>query len=399
MHSSLRQSTRRDFIAATTLATLGGLTPLKAAETEPGARRWRAAIIGRTGEGNYGHELDVVFNNVPNVEVVAVADPDAAGRTRAAERSSAKRQYGDYREMLQIEKPELVVIGPRWTTRHHEMAMAALEGGAHLLTEKPFTTTLAEADEILQGAQRARKKVAVAHQMRLAPSIVHLQRSLREGLIGDLQQIRAWGKQDDRAGGEDMMVLGTHLFDLIRLLAGDAVWCSARVLSKGHEISREEARRVRDDVGPVAGDNVEAQFGFASGVVATFTSRASLRQTLGPWGMELIGSKGAVRILTEVVSKVLVRNRKPNQPSGLTDEWQPLPDDPTMGFTPEERAFGPANRRLVEDWLQAITQDREPQCSGANATKAIEMVMAVYEAALKQTRVQLPLERRTHPLG
>jgi predicted dehydrogenase len=217
-------------------------------------------------------------------------------------------------------------------------------------------------------------------------------------LIGELQQIRAWGKQDNRAGGEDMMVLGTHLFDLIRLLAGDAVWCSSRVLYKGHEITRDDARRVADDIGPVAGDDVEAQFGFANGVIASFTSRASLRQTLGPWGMELIGSKGVVRILTEVVPNVLMRNRKPGQPAGSTDEWKPLPGDPITNYTPEQRAFGPANRRLLDDWLDAITQDREPQCSGANAMKAIEMVMAVYEAALKHTRVTLPLEKRSHPL-
>jgi len=113
----------------------------------------------------------------------------------------------------------------------------------------------------------------------------------------------------------------------------------------------------------------------------------------------VLGTKGAVRILTEVVPTVLVRNRKPGQPSGVTDEWQPLPGDPVTGLTPEQRSFGPANRRLLDDWLDAITRDREPQCSGTNAMKAVEMVMAVYEAALKQKRVKLPLETRAHPLA
>jgi hypothetical protein len=53
----------------------------------------------------------------------------------------------------------------------------------------------------------------------------------------------------------------------------------------------------------------------------------------------------------------------------------------------------------VNDWLQAIEKNREPICSGYAGMKALEMVMAVFEAGLTQTRVKLPLEKRTHPLG
>jgi len=379
-----------------TASAVAGLSP--AAEIKTAVRHWRGAIIGHTGHGDYGHGLDVVLNDVPNIEVVAVADPDATGRARAAQHSNAKKQYADYREMLRVERPELIIIAPRQTVRHHEMAMTALDSGAHVLLEKPFTTTLSEADEILAAAQSTGKKVAVAHQIRLAPSIVHLQRSLQTGLIGELRQIRAWGKQDDRAGGEDMMVLGTHLLDLIRLFAGQPRWCTAQVLHQGKEITRENAHRVRDDIGLVAGDDVEAQFGLDKGVVATFTSRTALRQTLGPWGMELFGTKGVIRILTEVVPTVLIRNRNSKPGAGIADEWVPLPGDPTLGQTPEQRGFGPANRRLLDDWIDAITGNREPQCSARNAMKAIEMVMAVYEAALIRCRVILPMDKRTHPL-
>lgn len=359
-------------------------------------KRWRAAIIGHTGHGDYGHGLDVAFNGLPNVEVIAIADPDATGRAKAAERSKAGRQYSDYREMLAKEKPELVVIAPRWSEEHHAMAAAALKSDAHLLTEKPFTATLAEADEILAAAEQTKRKIAVAHQMRLAPSIVHLRRALSNGLIGELVQIRSWGKQDARAGGEDTMVLGTHIFDLLRLFAGDALWCSAQVLSKGREITRDDARSVTEKIGPIAGDEIEAQFGFAKGVTTTLTSRGRLRETLGHWGIELLGSKGAVRILMDI--DPAVRERKRSAAASITDEWLPLNDDPVLKLAADQRGFGPANRRVVEDWIEAIEHDREPQCSGRNATKAIEMVMAVYEAALSHRQVTLPLSKRQHPL-
>src|SRR6185295_1328334 len=106
-----------------------------------------------------------------------------------------------YRDMLSREKPKLVCIAPRWTDQHHAMALAALGVGAHIYMEKPITQTLAEADEILAKADKSNLKIALAHQMRLAPNVLNLKSRLDQGLIGDLLQIRAYGKQDARAGG------------------------------------------------------------------------------------------------------------------------------------------------------------------------------------------------------
>ena len=392
----MQSISRRQFVYRTSLTSACAVLPAYRGLSADTPKRWRAAIIGHTGHGDYGHSLDVAFNGMADIEVVAIADPEATGRGRAAERAKAQRQYADYREMLEKEKPQLVAIAPRWSEEHHAMAMATLKGGAHLLTEKPFTVTLAEADEILATTDRMKRKIAVAHQMRLSPSVTHLRRAVADGFIGDLVQIRSWGKQDSRAGGEDMMVLGTHVFDLLRLFAGDALWCSASVLHKGQPITKANARAVNEKIGPVAGDEIEAQFGFAKGVTATFTSRGRLRETLGHWGMELLGSKGAVRILMDI--DPTVRQRKRSTAPSLTDEWLPLNDDPVLKLAADQRGFGPANRRLVEDWLDAIERDREPECSGRNAMKAIEMVMAVYESALNHEQIKLPLRQRQHPL-
>ena len=380
------------------MASVGAAFHWPSAFSAEAAKRWRAGIIGKTGQGDYGHSLEAAFTGLANVDVVAVADADPVGRARATQRAKAQRSYDDYVQMLSKEKPELVVIAPRWSEEHHAMALAALKNGAHLLTEKPFTTTLAEADEILAVAGRTKRKVAVAHQMRLSPSVVHLRQAISGGSIGELVQIRSWGKQDSRAGGEDMMVLGTHVFDLIRLFAGDALWCRAEVWSKGHAITRDDAREVREKIGLVAGDEIEAQFGFPQGVTANFTSRGRLRDTLGHWGLELLGSKGAVRVLMDIDPVVLRRTRSEEKNSRFSEEWLPLKDDPALKLNSEQQGFIPANRRVVDDWIDAIEQDREPQCSGRNAMKAIEMAMAVYESALQQRRVTLPLNDRQHPL-
>jgi predicted dehydrogenase len=358
----------------------------------------RAAIIGHTGKGDYGHGLDVVFNDRQNIQIVAVADPNPTGRAKAAEKSKALRQYDDYRVMLEEEKPQLVSIAPRWTDQHHAMALAAFKVGAHVYMEKPFTQTLAEADDLLTTADKAGLKIAVAHQMRLAPSILHLKRSIDDGLIGDLLQIRSYGKQDARAGGEDMLVLGTHLFDLIRFFTGDPLWCTARVLWQGRDITRQDARAVTEQIGPVAGDEIEAQFNFANGVIANFTSRGKLREHTGHWGIELIGSKASVRILADVYPTVYWSKPGKWEASGKTDQWRRLENDPRLNATEAERGFVPANQRVVDEWLDAIQQKREPVCSGRAAMKALEMVMAVYHAGLSGARVSMPLVDRTHPL-
>ena len=373
----------------------GALTAWRAASgAAAGGGSRRAAIIGHTGGGGYGHGLELIFNNRPEIKVVAVADPDPAGCARAAAASGAIGQYADYREMLERERPELVSIGPRWTVAHRAMVAHALDCGAHVYIEKPFTTTPAEADELVALAERKGLKIAVAHQMRLAPNVLELARQIEAGRLGDLLALHGCGKQDHRAGGEDMMVLGTHIFHLMRFFAGAPEWCSARVLQGGREITAADARAATEPIGPVAGDEIDAQFAFGAGVFGTFTSRGRMRDVTGAWGLELVGSKGRARILADPWPTVLVLEAGAWAQDGRAERWVPIAGD----WPAEARALDAANGRLVDDWLDAIATGREPAASGRSAGEAIEMVMAVYRAALARGRVAFPLAERGHPL-
>jgi predicted dehydrogenase len=391
---------RRQFFGQSIWCAAAVALPLRAAESPaPAGKKLRAAIIGDTGHGDYGHEHDLIFNGRGNVSVVGVADPDMAGRAKAAGRAHALRQYADYREMLDREKPQLVCVAPRWTDQHHDMALHALRVGAHVYLEKPVTQTLAEADELLAVAKKAGLKIAVAHQVRLAPNILALKDALERGLIGELHEMRAHGKQDKRAGGEDLIVLGVHLFDLLRFFAGDPSSCEARVLQGGHKITLADAHPATENIGLVAGDDIAAEFAFPKGVKAAFTSRAKDRETAGPWGLELIGTKGAVKILMEMVPKILIRKGESPAAAGATGGWLPWREDPTLGFSEAKKGFTRANARVVDDWLDAIARGREPVCSGYAGMKALEMAMAVFEAGLTKQRVEFPVNKRGHTLS
>jgi predicted dehydrogenase len=341
--------------------------------------------------------MDLVFADRAGIEVVGLADPDEAGRAKAQQRVQARRTYADFREMLQKERPQLVSVAPRWTNQHHAMVKAALDVGAHVYCEKPFTRTLAEADELLALAARTERKIAVAHQGRLSPATLMLKRMIDDGTLGELLEIRVHGKQDRRAGGEDMVVLGTHQFDLVRFFAGEPLWCSARVLQAGHEITRADVHPATEDIGPIAGDEIEALFALPRGVNVHYTSRARNAAVAGPWGMELIGTKGRARLLNDVHTTVFLEKAGPLTARGGAREWMPVaanPNEPVAGAAGQISG----NRRVVDDWLAAIAENREPACSGHAAMRSLEMIHAVFAAGLARGRVEFPLRKREHPL-
>lgn len=368
---------------------------------EPSGTR-KAAIIGHTGAGDYGHGIEKIFQGMPDVSVVAVADPVEAGRAKAMASSGATKGYADYREMLAKEKPDLVAIGPRWATEHHDMAIAALEAGAHVYLEKPFTITLKEGDAILNLARQKSLRVAVAHVTRMSPAVRRLEKALREGLVGDVLEIHTIGKMESRAGGQDMMVLGLHVFDLARLFAGDVEWCQARIRLQGRPAELADAKESPfDKVGPVVGDDIFAHLAMKSGINVTFRSRVGLEKAAGPFGMEIIGTKGIVRLNSGFAPGISLLPNPDREATTRVENWQTWTGgvDPAKETTFEGlTGYDASHRRAVRDWLDAIRDSREPLASGERALKAIEMVHGIFTAGLSGERVTFPLVKRTHPL-
>jgi hypothetical protein len=90
---------------------------------------------------------------------------------------------------------------------------------------------------------------------------------------------------------------------------------------------------------------------------------------------------------------------KPAAGGGDGDGTEPMPGDPTVAAPPEERGFAAANRRVVDDWLNAIAAKRAPACSGVAGMKAVEMAHGIFAAGLIHERIKFPLANRRHPLG
>src|SRR5437764_15270752 len=190
---------------------------------------YRVAVIGRTGRGNYGHGLDVVWREIPNAQIVAVADENEAARVAAQKRLGAKNVYADYRTMLQKERPQIVSVADRHLDLHRDMVIACAQAGASIFLEKPMCRNLTEADEMVQACEKHHVKLAIAHQTRYSPRVDRIKDMLAKGQIGDILEMRGRGKEDSRVGGVDLMVLGTHIMDLMRVFADNPRWAFGRV--------------------------------------------------------------------------------------------------------------------------------------------------------------------------
>jgi len=370
-------------------------------------QRYRAAIIGHTGLGNYGHGLDTCFSGLAQVDVVAVADPDPEGRETARTRSGAINAYADYQQMLDRERPDIVAIAPRLVDERIAMITAAVTAGCHLYVEKPLVATLADADAVLTLCERAGVRIAVAHQNRLHPVALHIQRLLAEGRIGRLRQVRGYGKMDHRGGGQDLAVLGPHILDLMRLFAGDAHWCSADLLVGARLADISDVRQGNEGVGPLLGDGLRATYGFDNGVIGSFESYHDLGDGDTVFGIDLVGEQGQLAFRGSFTKRLFFYPYPYPEPGLRADHWEQVPV-PTAGRDEQLSESPPdasghhllsqrANQRLVLDLIAAIEEGREPASSGQRVRAALELIQAVAAAHAAGGRVSLPLAVHTHP--
>ncbi|MEO7650858.1 MAG: Gfo/Idh/MocA family oxidoreductase [Bryobacteraceae bacterium] len=354
-------------------------------------KTYRVAVIGRTGKGNYGHGLDSVWKLFPNVKVVAIADEDPAGLAKAGGRLGVRALYADYQKMLRAEKPDVVAVSPRWVDCHHDMVIAAAEAHASIYMEKPIARTLAEADRMIRACDSAHVKLAVAHQMRISPNLDLVRERIKAGAIGELQEMRGRGKEDARVGGEDMMVLGPHIMDLMRQFAGDPQWAFGRVTAQDRDITRRDAVEGPEGMGLIAGDAIAGSFAFAGGLTGYFSSKRSPEKSGKRFGLDLYGSLGIISIRAGIDPTVQICA----SPQWNTAPWMPL----ELPGNPPRRSNDVANGALVADLLEAIEQDRPPKSSGADARWNLEMVHALYRSQRSGKREPLPAQSREHPLA
>jgi predicted dehydrogenase len=365
----------------------------------------RVAVIGHTGRGDWGHAIDELWMNEDGVTVVAAADADEAGLAAAGKRHSLGHDavFRDWRAMLTKTKPDIVAICSRYVDGHAEMAVAAAEAGARgIFMEKPFVVTPAEADAVIAACEKRGTKLQVALVNRHTPMIGVIRDMVEDGKIGKLLELRARGKEDARGGGEDLIVLGSHVLDLMVSFGGAPAWCQATATLGGRLITKDDAVEGPEGIGLVAGDSLSAMFGLADGPVGYFASarEAGLKQPA--FGITLVGSAGAIHIRPDHVPQAYLR-RGPLWRTDKEIPWQPIGPEGLMQTLPTDvdRSAQRASwgRRAVTDLLDAMQNDREPETGMYAGRTVVEMNAAIFASALSGQRITWPLAQRVNPFS
>ncbi|MBC8232259.1 Gfo/Idh/MocA family oxidoreductase [bacterium] len=368
------------------------------------AKKYRAGVIGRTGRGSYGHGLDRVYLEMDEVEIVAVADDNPEGLKEAGGRLGTSKLYTDYREMLNKEKFDIVSVAPRWVAPHHDMVLAVAEAGACVFLEKPMSVTLAEADAMIEACNQAGVKMGIAHQGRMHAAVHYGKKLLQDGAIGTILSAQMRGKEDRRGGGEDLMVLGTHMFDTFRfMLDTDPEWAFAHVsMANGRPVTKADAVDGPEEMGLIAGDHIHALYGLKNGVTATFESRRNQSDSGGRFGLQILGSKGIMSVYNG--SQQIRIYEAPFWRLDYDDaSVRDVTAEAIESLAPDKRPTidlqMAANVAIVRDVLKACEEGREPINSGCDGRWALEMIHGVYASHLSSKSVVLPLTNREHPLA
>src|SRR3712207_2555990 len=103
---------------------------------------------------------------------------------------------------------------------------------------------------MVEACRQSGTHLAVAHQNRAVPYLQHVKDLVRAGAIGRLARIRGKGKDDSRGGALDLIVLGTHVLDMMRAVAGDPQWAWGHLRQDDRDITRADVKEGGERSGP-----------------------------------------------------------------------------------------------------------------------------------------------------
>ena len=249
--------------------------------------------FGLIGYGAWGQHHAAAIANAEGAQLVAIAEPSEDSRKAACEAHPDATVVGDYQELVQRDDLDVVdVIVPN--RLHHEIAMAVLSSGKHLLLEKPMCLTMAECDDVLRLAKEKNLQISINHEFRLSSLWGKVKELVDEGVVGEPQYVLVelsrnpyrlgsdgWRFDINRVG-DWILEEPIHFFDLAR-------WYLSSV---GEPETIYAAGNSRQPEHPELQDNCSAIMKFTGGAYAVVS------QTLAAFEhhqtVKLTGTKGAI---------------------------------------------------------------------------------------------------------
>jgi len=313
----------------------------------PDAQRRPPTRVGLIGCGGISGNHLAGYRLVDEAELVACCDLDPVKADDFARRAGISDAYTDYRELLARDDIAMVDICTIDEV-HAEIAIAALHAGKHALIEKPFATTAAEGQAIIDAAHASGRHAMCAQSLRWDPKMRPAKGLIDAGRIGEPVLVRFcqpaspfWRPEQaaayaDRAAGWLLVHNGMHSFDLLAWLLDSL---PVRVHARSHP--GQEWLPVHE--------YVSCTIRFASGAIAQAEENRIMQPAGYPFHCELyvVGSEGTLDLSDRLTCAASVYDGSGFSLLGAHTTW--TPDQPDQPFACEIREF-----------VQAIREDRSP---------------------------------------
>lgn len=340
---------------------------------------------GLVGCGFFARNHAHAWGELDGVEIVAACDLDP-GRARSfAADFGIARAYSDPARMLSDERLDFVDIVTQ-PQSHRELVELAARSGVHTICQKPLAPTLEDARAMVETCRAAGVRFMVHENFRWQTPMRALRESAQE--IGDLfhggirfrSGFDVYAAQPYLATDERFIIydLGVHLLDLARFFLGEA--------SRVHcETQRVNPRIRGEDVATLL---LKTPAGAVCVIEMSYASRTEpelFPQTL----VHLEGASGAATLGPHYQLTVTT-------PRG-TERRAVAPQSYPWSSSPAE-AIQESVVAIQRHWLQCLREDREPETSGADNLRTLELVFGAYDSA-RQGSPYVPLPRDPPPGG
>src|SRR5436190_6471698 len=342
-----------------------------------GARGIRVAVLG-CGRISSNH-FDAI-QKVDGLRLTAVADADEE-RARAAGAAQGVPWYSSYAELLKHADCDVISICTP-SGMHSAQGVAAARAGKHVITEKPMSITLEQADALVQACDDAGVRLFVVKQNRLNPSIQLLKRALDKGRFGKLFLANTtvrWNRPQEyydaapwrgtwEFDGGAFMNQASHYVDLIQWLLGPVESVVAKTATQARKIEAE--------------DSGVAVLKFRSGALGVIEVNVLTHPRNWEGSITLIGEKGTAKIGGTAVNKV------EHWVFADSDDDDKVID--TVGTNPPS-VYGFGHEGYYRNVLAVLRGEAQPETDGRAGRKSLELILGIYESAKTGRDVPLPL--------
>ncbi|MCP4410106.1 MAG: Gfo/Idh/MocA family oxidoreductase [Gammaproteobacteria bacterium] len=309
------------------------------------------AVIGAGYLGKYHVEK---YAQLPGSELIAVVDSNPQTARDTADRYGVEA-LTDYRDLLERVDAVSIVVPTHW---HFEIAQAFLETGSHVLLEKPITTTVAQAQQLVDLARDRQRVLQVGHLERFNKAILDLGNYLNQPLFIETHRLAPF-----KPRGTDVSVvldLMIHDIDIILTIVDSPLV----------HIDASGAAVLSDTV-----DIANARLKFANGCVANVTaSRISMKTERK---MRIFQNDAYLSV--DFHNRELAIFRK-----GQGELYPGVPNIENQCFRYQE---DDALKTEIELFLKTIREGTQPIVSGDDGKQALEAAIQITELLARQDNI------------